>query len=85
MKSPKNYLAPKLRISPKYHLAIAISAKIVKVVAFLVFLTPFFLMIYKDASINSFIITFFSCLGVSIFLMMAAEISEAAIDQEVQV
>lgn len=85
MKSPKNYLVPKLRINPKYHMVIAISTKIVKVVAFLVFLTPFFLRIYKDASINSFIITFFSCLGVSIFLMMAAEISEAAIDQEVQV
>jgi hypothetical protein len=85
MKSAKKYLAPKLRINPKYHLAISIGAKTLKVVALVIFLTPFFLRIYKDTTINSFFITFFSCLGVSIFLMIAAEISETSIDQEVQI
>lgn len=85
MKSTRNYLAPKLRINAKYHPAISIGAKTVKALALLIFLTPFFLRIYKDASITSFFITFFSCLGLSIFLMMAAEIAEATIDQEIQV
>ncbi|WP_339880192.1 hypothetical protein [uncultured Algoriphagus sp.] len=85
MKSKRNYVASKLRINAKYHPAISVSAKIAKAVALVIFLTPFFMRIYKDATITSFFISFFSCLGISIFLMMAAEISEAAIDQEVQV
>ncbi|WP_339864732.1 hypothetical protein [uncultured Algoriphagus sp.] len=85
MKSPKKHLAPKLRINSKYHPAIAVGAKAVKALALVIFLTPFFMRIYQDTSINSFFITFFSCLGISIFLMIAAEISEAAIDQEIQV
>lgn len=85
MKSPKRFHAPKLRINPRYHQVIAVIAKIVKAAALMIFLSPFFMRIYQDVSINSFLITFFSCLGISIFLMMAAEISEAAIDQEIQI
>lgn len=85
MKSQKKYLAPKLRINPKYHPVIAVGAKAAKAIALVIFLTPFFMRIYQDISINSFFLTFFSCLGISIFLMIAAEVSEAAIDQEVQI
>jgi len=85
MKSTKNYLPSSLRINRKYHPAISIGAKATKAIALLIFLTPFFLRIYKDANITSFFVTFFSCLGVSIFLMITAEIAEAAIDREIQI
>ncbi|TXE07570.1 hypothetical protein [Algoriphagus aquimarinus] len=85
MKSKRNYLPSNLRINPKYHPAISLGAKVLKLIALVVFLIPFFMRIYKDATINSFFITFFSCLGISIFLMMVAEISEATIDKEIQI
>lgn len=85
MKNTKQAIATKLRINPKYHQAISFGTKLLKAVALLIFLTPFFIRIYQDTTINSFFITFFSCLGISIFLMISAEIFEAALDQEVQV
>ncbi|MBD8487957.1 hypothetical protein IFO69_04270 [Echinicola sp. CAU 1574] len=75
-----NVAQSKIAVSPESHRRIRIIAGCVKVIAFLIFISPYILRMTDNASINEFFHLTLGSMGVSLFLMLAAELSVALIE-----
>lgn len=84
MKPSTKSLPSVKKIEAKYHRPMRITAKVVKVTALLVFISPFVLRFTEKATVNEFFTWFLSALGVSLFLFIGAEITEAVIDPVIE-